>query len=70
MAVQKKINWMRLVLAIVLVVAGGYWIANNLLTFFNIMLVVLGFGKLGFTSRWLPFAVRKRELQTKENENP
>jgi regulator of sigma E protease len=59
MAVQKKINWMRLILAIVLVAAGGYWIANNPLTFVNIMLVVLGFGMVVVVHEFGHFIVAK-----------
>ncbi len=59
MAVQKKINWMRLIIAIVLVAAGGYWIANNPLTFFNIMLVILGFGMVVVVHEFGHFIVAK-----------
>jgi regulator of sigma E protease len=59
MAVQKKINWMRLIIAIVLVAAGGYWIANNPLTFFNIMLVILGFGAVVVVHEFGHFIVAK-----------
>lgn len=59
MAVQKKINWMRLMLAIVLVVAGGFWIANHPLTFANIMLVVLGFGMVVVVHEFGHFIVAK-----------
>ena len=59
MAVQKKINWMRLIIAIVLVAAGGYWIANNPLTFMNIMLVILGFGAVVVVHEFGHFIVAK-----------
>ncbi len=59
MAVQKKINWGRMILAMVFVIVVGYLIARNPVTFGNILLVVLGFGAVVVVHEFGHFIVAK-----------
>lgn len=59
MAVQKKINWGRMILSLILVIVFGYLIARNPVTFGNIMLVVLGFGAVVVIHEFGHFIIAK-----------